>query len=166
MLLDAKGRLFGKVSIVDILVLFVIGIVVGGLGYRYTRSSSVVMGKGDPITIEFFIEETPTFAAEAIKQGDLAADFQMGAVFGRVTKMTIGEAITYGQNSVGEIVKSSREGYSSLYLSVDGDGFLSREGGVTINNVDYFIGHTTILRVGSAKIMGRVFDIKRRNSEP
>jgi hypothetical protein len=165
MLLDAKGRLFGKVSIVDILVLLILAIVIGGLGYRYTRSSSVVLGKGDPVTIEFFIEETPTFAAEAIKEGDLTTDFQMGAVFGRVREFTIGEAITYGQNSVGEVVKSSREGYSSIQLVIEGEGFLSREGGVTINNVDYFIGHTTILRVGSAKIMGRVYDIKKRSNE-
>lgn len=161
-ILDTKGKVFGKLNILDLFIIFIVVVAVVGVSYKFTQSKSVVLGKADPIQIAFWVEEAPDFAAKAIRKNDLVGDYQMGSTFGRVSKVTLGDSVFFGQNSLGEMVKSSREGYLSILIQVDGEGFLSQEGGVTINNVDYFIGHTTILRVGNAKVMGRVYDLNKR----
>jgi hypothetical protein len=50
-LIDEKGRLFGKVNVVDLIVLVIIVGVIGAVGYRLT-SSRVNVGDGNPVTTE------------------------------------------------------------------------------------------------------------------
>ncbi len=50
-LIDEKGRLFGKVNVVDLIVLVIIVGVIGAVGYRLT-SSRLNAGDGNPLTTE------------------------------------------------------------------------------------------------------------------
>ncbi len=164
MLINSNGKLFGKINVLDFLVLLVILAVVGGVGYKFSRSGTDTLRRTDKIRIEFFVEEAPKFAVEAIEKGDILQDFQKGSFLGNVVDIEVSESVSYSSNADGEITKTSRDGYNSVHIVAEGGGLLGRDGGVTINNFDYFIGHTTILRVGSAKIMGRVYNIERRET--
>lgn len=50
-LIDEKGKLFGKVNVVDLIVIIIIIGIVGAVGYRLT-SSRVNVGGGNPVTTE------------------------------------------------------------------------------------------------------------------
>ena len=50
-LIDEKGKLFGKVNVVDLIVIIIIAGIVGAVGYRLT-SSRVNVGGGNPVTTE------------------------------------------------------------------------------------------------------------------
>ena len=50
-LIDEKGRLFGKVNVVDLIVLVIIVGIIGAVGYRLT-SSRLNAGEGNPLTTE------------------------------------------------------------------------------------------------------------------
>ena len=49
MLIDEKGRLFGKINIVDFLVVAVILLAIAGVGYKLISSSSILFKKSEKI---------------------------------------------------------------------------------------------------------------------
>jgi len=54
-LIDARGRLFGKVSVVDILVLAVIVALAVFLGLRFSGSEAVGSAETQPVTVTFVV---------------------------------------------------------------------------------------------------------------
>lgn len=161
-MIDSKGKLFGKINVLDFIVILGLIVLVGGLGYKFTTSKSVVLGKADPLIVEFWTEEAPSFAVDKIKIGDTVGDTERSSNFGKVAAIKIGEAKSVGQNSQGHYLMSSRPGMNSVYMEVYGEGIFNKDGGVSVNNIDYYIGKSIILRVGNATFMGRIYNLSKR----
>lgn len=161
MIIDSKGKLFGKVSIIDILIVLVIIAGVGGVTYKFNKSKAVTpFTKTEDIQIVFFTEDIPDYVAQSIKQGDLVKDRVSNSVFGRVKEVKIDKGIFYAPNDRGEMVASSKPGYVSLMLTVEGQGIYT-DNGVTFGNVDYYINKTLEVRAGNTAIWTRVYNIRK-----
>jgi len=168
MILDSKGKLFGKISIVDVLIVLVVIGAIAGVGYKLTKSDIGVgnaLAKQDKIEISFYADEAPEFAAKAVTKGDLAKDFERNVIFGNVTDVVVGDSVSWASNDKGEIVTSSKKGFSSIKVTVEGDGIF-RDGksssGVTFGSADFYVGRTTILLVGNSTFQCRIYDIKKK----
>lgn len=169
MIMDNKGKLFGKISIIDIIiVLVIVAGIVGGLGYKYSKSKTPgVFVKNDDVQITFYVEEVPDFVAKAIKPGAICKESIQDVVFGQVKDagdIKIDKPVSYSSNDKGEIVRSNtKEGYVSLYVTVQGKGIYS-DNGLTINSVPYYVGQTlTNLRLGASTISyTKIYDIKKK----
>lgn len=169
MIMDNKGKLFGKVSIIDILIVVIIlAGIVGGLGYKYSKSKTPgVFVKNDDIQITFYAEEVPDFVANAIKPGAIFKESIQDVTFGQVknaSDIKIDKPVSYAANQNGEIMRSNtKQGYVSLFVTVEGKGIYS-ENGITINSVPYYIGQNlTNLRLGASTIpYTKVYDIKKK----
>ena len=161
MIIDDRGRLFGKFNLVDLAFLLIVAIAIAGVGYKYKKSKTATpFVKANTIVMEFYQEEVPDYVVKAIKAGDLAGDFERNTVFGKVTDIKIDKSKSYGQNSDGQIVLSSKEGFSSVTIRVEGSGIINSTGGVSIGSIDYFIGRTIIIKAGNSVFQGRMSDIK------
>lgn len=160
MIIDNKGKLFGKISIIDIMVVFVIIAILLGVGYKFSKSSSVVLRKTESITLEFFAAEAPEFAADAAKIGDTVSDLEKMSVFGKVTALKVDKAKSFGQTASGELVPASRPGFSSIKLEVAGEVMKNIDGGFSVNNATYVIGKEIQLKVGNTGFMARIYSIK------
>lgn len=164
MFIDSKGRFFGKVSIIDILVVLTILIGIVGVGLRYTRTNNgATFSGGTNLSIQIFSEEVPDFAARAVKDGAVVRDHERGVRFGTVKSIEIGDSVSYGTNIEGEFVVSHREGYASVFLEIEGYGSLNPDGGMTIENVEYLIGRTVTIRAGGAIFIGRIYDVQNNS---
>lgn len=169
MIMDKKGKLFGKISIIDlIIVVVIIGGILGGLGYKYSKSNTPgVFVKNDDVEITFYVEEAPDFTAKAVKPGAIFKESIQDVVFGQVKSadaIKIDKPVSYAANDKGEIIRSStKEGYVSLYVTVEGKAIYS-DNGITINSVPYYIGQNlTNLRMGAGTISyTKIFDIKKK----
>ena len=159
MIIDDKGRLFGKISIIDlfaaaVLIMVVLVVYVGlGLGSR-----PVVTGASQPVQITFFVPALQDFTVNAIEMGARVENDTDGTFMGRVTNIEIGESISFMPDINGREVSSPMEGHSSVTLTsvVDGqlvDGMLLLEGNL------YGSGTTIIIWVGKAKMMLQISDI-------
>jgi hypothetical protein len=161
MFLDEKGRLFGKVSIIDVGIILVIIIAMGVGVFKFT-SGNFLAGDADEkeLIIEFYSEEAPDFAVNSVDIGDDLTDYERGSVFGKVVSIEKDKSVSIGMNSDGQFVRSSRPGYVSSRIVVEGKGLLAAKGGVTIDNFDYMIGRTVIIRIGDTVFVARVYDYK------
>lgn len=161
MIIDKKGRIFGKVSIIDVFIVVLVMAVLAGAWYRFTKSKTPTpFVKTDKIRVEFFVEEMPDFAVNAVKIGDPVKESVQNTGLGRVVDIKKDSAIRWVETDKGEYVKTSREGYLSALVTIEAQGFYGSNG-VSINNVDYYIGRTLTLYVGNAALYGRISALEK-----
>ncbi|HHW30932.1 MAG TPA: DUF4330 domain-containing protein [Clostridiaceae bacterium] len=156
---NSKSR---KIGIIDVAILVAILAVVVGVGYRYVKgkaaSSNTV--KTQDLIIEYYCEEVPESAAKAIKVGDPVRESLQNASFGNVTDIVVDKSVSWARNIKGELVKTTREGYASVTITMNGKGVIGSNG-VTIDKANYYVGQTVTLYVGNSMISnGRISDIK------
>ncbi|MCX7711588.1 MAG: DUF4330 domain-containing protein [Clostridia bacterium] len=167
-IIDSKGKLFGKISIIDILIVVVLIGAIAGAGYKYIKArASNPFVKQDKVQITFYCEEFPEYAAseDNIKKGSLVKDGVQGTVLGAVTEVKTGKAISFAQSDKGEFNASSKQGYLSAYITAEGQGRYS-DNGLIVNNVEYYVGQIVDkLRVGKSEFRYnvRIQDIKKIN---
>ena len=159
MIIDNKGKLFGKVSLIDIFAVVVLGMVflvvytTFGFGSR-----PVVTGGEQPVKITFFMPALENFTVEAIEMGARVENDTDGTFMGHVVGIDIGESINFMPDMDGREVASPMEGYSSVTIQslVYGqlvDGLLLLDGNL------YGSGTTIIIWAGKAKMMLQISDI-------
>ena len=85
MLLDEKGKLFGKISIIDIGVLLLIAVLLGGVYYKFFMvDKNQNAAKFDTIEYKILVEEVRQQSVDAIEIGaniyDVKTDSPMGKI--------------------------------------------------------------------------------------
>jgi hypothetical protein len=159
MLIDSKGKLFGKLSVIDILIILIILAGLAGAYYKFGKSGAVFT-KTEDIKISFFAEDIPEYAAKNIKQGDIVKDKVSGSVIGKVTSVEVGPDIFYMQNDQGKMVKSSKEGYNSVKINLTGKGTFSSNA-VTFGTADMYVAKNSEIYFGNTTFFAKVFSISR-----
>ena len=169
MFIDKKGRLFGKISIIDVLIVaFAIAVACmaafkwGWLGTA--RSVGPFIQEAHDILIEFYQEEAPDFVVKAAKIGDNAVEALKNTSFGRVVDIKVGKSVSWVKTESGEYVASSKEGYLNVIIVMETTGFLG-SGGAKIGGEEYFIGRTIDLYAGRAAFRGRISGIAKKGQE-
>jgi hypothetical protein len=162
MLFDKKGKLFGKVSIVDILIVVIIIAVVGGLYYKFGNSGTVTaFTKTEKVQVSFYSESIPKYIVDSIKVGDVAKDRVQTIVIGKVIDVKVGPDLQCEPNSEGKVVLSSRPDYCSVTVIVEGQGIFASSG-VTFGGVEYFVNKpATEMRFGNSFFYAKISDIKK-----
>ena len=159
MIIDDKGKLFGKISIIDILVVCLVLAGIAGAYYKFGRSKTIsFITRPDKIEMTFFTEDLPEYVGAGIKPGDIVKDRVSGSAFGKVKEVVIGPDIFYSPNDQGQMIKSSKEGYASLKLVVEGNG-IYKDKGATFNNVDYYVNKWFEIKAGGAQYYTRIQNI-------
>ena len=149
MIIDNKGRLFGKVSIIDVIIVLVIVLSVAGILYKFEKTKIAGPFNSDKVVMEFFVEEVPEFVVESVSMGEHARNKLKNSDLGVITEIKIDKSISWSQNEKGELTKSTKAGYNSLAISVEGIGVYS-EAGIVIDGGDYFIGQKLSLKIKDA----------------
>ena len=157
MIIDKKGKVFGKINIIDLLVLLlIIGIGVF-FGLRMNSSGSQSGGK-QTIVMKYYIEEVNDFVINRVKVGDALLDDGRNVSLGKVTDVEIMPSVSWGMTDEGEYKKSEREGFYSAIITGEVEGTIYKNGAI-INASKYAVGHTFVLKAGDAKLYLRVYDI-------
>jgi len=162
MIIDKKGRLFGKVSIIDVLAIALVIAVAVFVGVKFKKSNtgSPFVQKEDKIQIVYQIDELRDFVADELKIGDPARESVHKASFGNVVDIKREKSISWVRTDQGKIIKSSKEGYSCVYITMEGTGTYGNNG-VTIGSGEYFIGQSIVLNIGKTQIYGKIYDMKK-----
>lgn len=146
-----------KFNIIDV----VIGIILVAL-FVFALNKLGIIGVKDivddeqsKVEIIFFQEEVNDFTAENVKIGDPASESLLNANFGNVTEKNIGPSISYGKDKFGNQTTSTKEGYSSIYITLTANGKVG-DNGIVIDGSTYYIGQVINLKVGSSIFYGRI----------
>ncbi|MCX7842076.1 MAG: DUF4330 domain-containing protein [Clostridia bacterium] len=166
MIIDNKGRLFGKVSVIDILIVVVILGAIAGTAYKFSKSGATgPLAKPDKILITVFCPETPDFSVteENIAVGSLLRDPTQGITLGTIKEVKVEDSVGYAATSDGKFNLSSKDRIKSVYVTAEGYGRYSSNG-VIINNVEYSVGQILDrVKAGKSEFRynSRVADLKK-----
>lgn len=162
MLIDNKGKLFGKISVVDILIIVIIIGALAGVAYKLKKSNVVTpLATTSTIQTVLYTDATTESSAKAIKEGDTVKDKVTGAELGKVVKIETGPSVIYGIDSAGKVVASEKPGYVSLKITVQGKGNYDSMG-ATFGSSNYYINKNMYeTRVGNSSFSIVINDIKK-----
>ena len=157
MVIDNKGRVFGKISIIDILFVLIAlalgALVLFKLGFL-SSDQGVVVNK-NKVEVVFYQEEVNNFSSDNVHVGDPASEALQNVSFGNVTDIKIGESVSWDSTVEGKQFSASREGYSSIYISMEAYGTLGPNG-INLGGSTYYIGQTITLRAGNSIFYGKI----------
>lgn len=150
-----------KFNIVDIIVVLVIIAAVVLVGSKFVSKDATVSSSAQ-YKISFRCDEVPSFAAEAINEGDYVTDDDKNSALGVVEEVTIGPSKTYASTADGKWNLAPKDGFNCVEVTavVDAQEF---QHGIIVNAAKYGIGHSLTIRVGKAKIYGRVSGLEKIN---
>lgn len=158
MIINEKGKLFGKISLIDLLVILIIIGAVAGCCYKFFGGNETVsITQKDTFTVVLRVEGVKSFFEDAVNVGEVVYE-QHG-------------------NKLGTITEISTEPYQKMvgddnprYLTFDDRNFvyLTLECTGTVNSGGYYIGGNNQIYNGNTiyiqsrlfKATGKVMDIQ------
>jgi hypothetical protein len=150
-----------KFNVIDAIVIVVILAVIALVGYKFALGGAVSGSGGEgTYQLTFLCEEVPEFAATIIEEGDIVVDEQKDVPLGTVDSVTLSESRTYTTDSNGEIHIEGKPYYNCVELNTTLTGE-EYQNGVIVNSSKYGVGHSITIRVGKAKIYGRISSITK-----
>lgn len=140
-LIDRNGRLFGKVSVIDLVVVLIVVVMAFALNVKNNDlDASKTSGSSTPITFTIRVENLPLYTVDAIQVGDTLydKDRSSGGAIGRITAIETLPASKVVDLKNGTYAELTNEDALNLLITVEGSGMVTN-GRYSINRV-YEIG--------------------------
>ena len=162
-MIDDKGRLFGKISLIDIFVLIVLALVFMVVYFQIgTNSKAAVRESDQPLQITFYKEALENFTVNALKEGARVENDTNATFMGNIVAIEVGESVNYMPDANGNEIASPMEGYSSVKITTEVMGKLS-DGSALLNGNLYGSGCQIIIWAGKAKMQLYITDVQPVN---
>ncbi|MBE6037293.1 MAG: DUF4330 domain-containing protein [Clostridiales bacterium] len=161
MIIDKKGKLFGKISIIDIfIVLVILAVAVFAIG-KFTGNNGITnLQEPAPVEFTLLMEDAPAVLVDGtFEVGDPAIDRTTGAYLGTVSKIVKDPCITETPTADGKIVSAEKPNHYRLYVTVKGSGFVT-DSGVTVSNNNFYINRQSDVRFGDTMLYMRMIGYK------
>jgi len=127
--IDEKGRLFGKISIIDIII--VIAVIGLGFGYVYKRTSAVVqqiITADTTFYVTLVAEKIRSFSVEAVNEGDIFYKQHEQQPLGKVIGIHSEQAKDIMLKTDGTAVLAPVEDRYDLYITLEVTGSINETG--------------------------------------
>lgn len=159
-IIDNKGRLFGKVNLLDLAVVLVVLAVAVRFGYQYVNPTSVLPeGEDKIIEVTMLLPQVRQPTVDQMKVGATVVESKTANVMGKIVDVKTQPAKVSGP--AGE--------YESKYtvdalVTIRGNGRITKS--VTmLNGLEMWIGGANFLVVGEWKGTGTTWDINQNPPE-
>ena len=160
-IIDKNGRLFGKVSIIDVVVVLLVIVLAVALRHKAQLPQTGTTVAETPITIQVWARNLRPEIVESIHIGDglYDPDRTTGGAIGRVTDIQVSEGTVQGELMNGEIVQLPCEGRVDLIITLEGKG-LVENGRFLLNRVyELGVNASRTLNTKYASFVGTVVDL-------
>lgn len=154
-LVDAKGRLFGIINVIDLLV--VILVIGAALVVAWPRlSHQITIDQGRPVRVVLYVDYVKPDVAQAVKVGDQMSVVS-GGPLGPVTDVKVQPLRVVTTKDDGARVVVEDPYYKEVYITIEGKGQLGR-GTAKVGGNEMLVGdvikvHTDNFRANNANIL-------------
>ena len=159
-MIDKNGKLFGKINIIDLLIVLIVIAAVIFVGLRFLGGNDNDLGEYHAVRMTFFADDAPAFLAGKAAPGDPVIDFDTSSYLGTVGSYEAEDAYTYELDpATGEIVKVPVVNACFLTFTCDTAGYVADDA-LRINGFEYNVGNTITMRAGQMRVSCRLAEIE------
>ncbi len=161
-LIDRNGRLFGKISVIDVIVLVVVAALVAAVFYRNRLPQTGTSVTTVPVVYTMQLQNQPEYMLDAIQVGDQLFDQarSTNGSLGTITDIQVSDGTSLASFPDGTAAVVPAEGYYDLLLTIEAQAMIDGNGMVLINRV-YAMGvNTNRTFTKYASFSGRVTDLQ------
>ena len=162
-LIDRNGRLFGKVSVIDLIVVAVVLVLAVALNMKNNHLSHTSTSvTNDPITYQVLVSGSRNYVADAVREGDLMfdQDRSSGGSLGKILSIEVLPGSKMAELNDGTVEVIPAEDCVNLLLTVQGEGIVS-DGRVLLNRIyDLGVNSARNFYTKYAQFTGTVTDIQ------
>lgn len=120
--LDERGRLFGWVNVVDLMVLALVIFVAARLGLKSRLLRAVNPSTVKPVEVVLVVEDVRQATADAMEEGETVLNTKSNAVLGKLVKKEVRPAQKEVETADGRLVLAESPFKKDVYLTVRGEG--------------------------------------------
>lgn len=159
MFIDSKGKLFGKINIIDLALVLLVGLLIAGGVYKFSNMQNVSTEDQKQISVKIEIEGEKQGLVDAIKAGDTLFDSVRGTEFGKIVGKTIKSHQEMVINKDGTVEYKEIPGSFDGEIEIDAMAIVDSEG-VLVATKAIYIGSEIRLKSNLYVFTCKVIDIK------
>lgn len=159
MIINKDGKLFGKVSIVDVAVVIIILVLAIG-GYRmFSGNTGAVVSTGEKIECTFIVKNVRTYTVEALEKKGSLYDKTSKEYIGEIKDIKVEDGLYQVNMADGSFKQATAEDRYNVYVTVEFEGKASENGYYTAANKYLGAGTTLGITTKYAECESTVYSI-------
>lgn len=162
MLTDKKGKLFGKINVIDFMVLVVLLLMIAGVGYKfYMDGRQNAVSNSQLLEYKVSIINIRNFTADAVEINDKIYDNKTGSFMGKVINKEVKPYKEYITKTDGTVAFAEKPGRLEMILTLQVPGVENNYSFLANGNRDINRQSLVYLDSKLISVEGRVVDVKR-----
>ncbi len=159
-MLKQDGKLFGKISIIDVAAILAVVVLLVGLAIRLSGNSGVTVSSGEELECVVLVKE--------VRQETVEALAKRGAVFDKTSKEYIGEIVGVASEQATEMVEMENGQYKEVpvdgrynaYVTIAFTGSVSDAGYYTASNKQISVGGSLEMNAKFSQCEGKIRQVR------
>ena len=158
MIIDKNGKLFGKINIIDFLVVLLIVVAASGIGLRFFSQAAKEVKEPVRFSYTAEIENVRIYSINALKKSSDVLN--QGNVVGKITDVQYDVYNTPEVDGNGNMVMTKNPGRYKAEIEVTVDGNVTDKGYFVGENTEISVGSTVLIETKYINAHAKVTDIK------
>ena len=155
-ILDEDGKIFGKINIFDLIVIFIFITVVLGTCYKFKFGKINPKQKTKLINFEVKISDVKDSSRKFYKPGLKVFDSKSKNYIGVIKKVFVKDCFGYVKNISGRIKKAQKPNRVDIFLDIKSNGVINDTAYLTEGNYELKIGSDIYILTKYADVSGKI----------
>lgn len=162
MFIDQKGRLFGKINVIDMLAVLVAVLIIVGVLYKFVFSENRGVGNDTLIQYTVSIADIRNFTVDAVNVEDDIYDSKTDTYMGKVISKEVKPFKDYIIKTDGTVALAEKPGKFELLLTIQVPGVVNNYSYLASGNRDINNQSTVFLENRITEMQGKVVDVHKK----
>ncbi|MDD4570857.1 MAG: DUF4330 domain-containing protein [Tepidanaerobacteraceae bacterium] len=154
--IDNKGRFFGLINIIDLLIIILVVAVIGRFTLKTQQKSAGAVTKN--IEVVLHVKEVRDATADVIEVGDIVKETKTNAVLGEITNLDVKPSDTIVETADGRVVTYPNPVYKDIYITLIGSGSAG-ENAIVLGSNEIRVGTALQLKTNMYSVTTTVMSI-------
>ncbi|MGN0107728.1 MAG: DUF4330 domain-containing protein [Hominilimicola sp.] len=158
--MDKNGKIKGKVSIIDILVILLIVVVIVGIAARYGSSVTTAVQSDKQFEYVLRVENVRKYTVNALQKMGNVTDKKSEMNLGEIIDVRVENATQQSTTAMGEIKKPEMPGRYTCYVTIRATGKESEDNYILEDSTELSVGRNIDLYSKYVKTSGNITSVK------
>lgn len=164
MLTDKKGKIFGKLNVIDFIALIVVLLLIAGIGYKYVGNGvKSVTDNPDLLQYTVSITDVRNYSVDALQINDKMYDSKTDTYMGKIIAKEVKPYKDYITKTDGNVVLAEKPQRFEILLTLEVPGVENAYGFLASGKRDINRQSTLQLESYIISLISKVVDVKKIN---